>query len=406
MGSAALLFSTAPAFAERKPGPLYISSISPVAPAVVPGATPQNSAKIQNQVGFKQYQKGLAAKAKGDLNQALIDFLQASKENPRLTQAFFEQALIFRQKGFANLAESALNQALLLEPNFQQARLLLAAVRLESGNVGGATRELGKSLGLELKAGNSMTAPGNRARGQVLEFKPEEGSTIKKAPLPASTVADGRKPSPDPWLDRLRFLNEHGTSSLKPGEAFMFSEESGEALLILSDGKKIRRLIATPRNSQDLVQERRPELLLPKEFLYKLSTQGKVLSETESPAPEREKAVSDESSRSQAQASNWRNNGDENSLEQELADNPFTRTAVLDEPAKASPARKLPQASKEDSIDALSSEGGNKLSLEQAEKLPEDNFDAGNLLPDLGLDAVVEKTQKFFGWLRKTLKFQ
>ena len=54
----------------------------------------------------------------------------------------------------------------------------------------------------------------------------------------------------------------------------------------------------------------------------------------------------------------------------------------------------------------MSAEGGNQLSLEQAEKLPEDNFDAGNLLPDLGLDAVVEKTQKFFGWLRKTLKFQ
>ncbi|HMW92097.1 MAG TPA: hypothetical protein PKE54_18870 [Candidatus Obscuribacter sp.] len=405
-GGAALLLSTPPAFAERKPGPLYISAISPGAPAVVPGATPQNSAKIQNQVGYKQYQKGLAAKAKGDLNQALIDFLQASKENPRLTQAFFEQALIFRQKGFANLAESALNQALLLEPNFQQARLLLAAVRLESGNVGGATRELGKSLGLELKSGNTVTTPGNRARGQVLEFKPEEGSATTKVPQPASAVADGRKPSPDPWLDRLRYLNEHGTSSLKPGEAFMFSEESGEALLILGDGKKIRRLIATPRNSQDLVQERRPELLLPKEFLYKLSTQGKVLSETESPAAERAKAVSDESSRSQSQASNWRNNGDENALEQDLADNPFTRTAVLDEPAKASPARKLPQAAREDSIDSLSSEGGSRLSLDQAEKLPEDNFDAGNLLPDLGLDAVVEKTQKFFGWLRKTLKFQ
>lgn len=336
----------------------------------------------------------------------MIDFLQASKENPRLTQAFFEQALIFRQKGFANLAESALNQALLLEPNFQQARLLLAAVRLESGNVGGATRELGKSLGLELKSGNTSAAPNSRVRGQVLEFKPDEGSATTKAPQPTSTVADGRKASPDPWLDRLRFLNEHGTSSLKPGEAFMFSEESGEALLILGDGKKIRRLIATPRNNQDLVQERRPELLLPKEFLYKLSTQGKVLSETESPAPERAKAVSDESSRSQSQASNWRNNGDENTLEQDLADNPFTRTAVLDEPAKASPARKLPQAAREDSIDSLSAEGGNQLSLEQAEKLPEDNFDAGNLLPDLGLDAVVEKTQKFFGWLRKTLKFQ
>lgn len=187
----------------------------------------------------------------------------------------------------------------------------------------------------------------------------------------------------------------------------MFSEESGEALLILGDGKKIRRLIATPRNNQDLVQERRPELLLPKEFLYKLSTQGKVLSDSENPVPERVKAVSDESSRSQSQASNWRNNGDENSLEQELADNPFTRTASLEEPPIGSPARKLPQATKEESIESLSEEAGsNKLSLEQAEKLPEDNFDAGSLLPDLGLDAVVEKTQKFFGWLRKTLKFQ
>ncbi|NJL73544.1 MAG: hypothetical protein HC888_19480, partial [Candidatus Competibacteraceae bacterium] len=106
---------------------------------MAPGATPQNSGKSQNQAGYKQYQKGLAAKAKGDLNQALIDFLQASKENPRLTQAFFEQALIFRQKGFANLAESALNQALFLEPNFQQARLLLAAVDWKAAMFGGAT---------------------------------------------------------------------------------------------------------------------------------------------------------------------------------------------------------------------------------------------------------------------------
>src|SRR5262249_27823181 len=35
----------------------------------------------------------------------------------------------------------------------------------------------------------------------------------------------------DSWTERLRFLVEHGTASLRDGEAFMFSEETGEATL-------------------------------------------------------------------------------------------------------------------------------------------------------------------------------
>lgn len=93
-------------------------------------------------------EKGLYLKQKSDLNGALIEFLNATQENPRLVKGFYEQALIFRERGYRKLAESALEQALALKPDYTEARILLATVRLEQGNLGGAVQELSKSLGL------------------------------------------------------------------------------------------------------------------------------------------------------------------------------------------------------------------------------------------------------------------
>ncbi|HEY9788710.1 MAG TPA: hypothetical protein V6D17_25200, partial [Candidatus Obscuribacterales bacterium] len=94
----------------------------------------------------------MAFKKSGDWNRALVEFLKASQQNPRLARAFYEQALIFREQGYSKLAESALGQALAVsdsikadkrqsaryrsisEKDLAQIRLLLATVRLEQGN--------------------------------------------------------------------------------------------------------------------------------------------------------------------------------------------------------------------------------------------------------------------------------
>lgn len=378
--STALLSSAAAAQAGEK---LYISSATSFAPGAVRNLTPIVSpvtppAAIKS-AGQKSLERGLAEKKKGNTNQALICFLQASKEDPKLTKAFYEQALIFRDRAYVKLAESSLNQALSIDPNFQQARLLLAAIKLENGHVGTASRELNKTLGLEEKAA-------------ALPVKSEARAEIK--------VENKKEPAAggDNWTERLRFLNEHGTNSLKPGEAFMFSEESGEALLILSDGRKIRRQIAPARDNGDLVKERRPELLLPKEFLYKLSTQSKIVE------PERKGAISDFGARTQVMENppeklevREEQNAAVKAVDKDMEINPYLRHTTVEEIEKFTPGRDLETT-------AQASENNDELSLKQAESLPEDDLSAGNgLMNELNLEAIVDKTQKFFGWLKKSL---
>ncbi|HEY9788000.1 MAG TPA: hypothetical protein V6D17_21610, partial [Candidatus Obscuribacterales bacterium] len=89
----------------------------------------------------------------------------------------------------------------------------------------------------------------------------------------------------DPWKKRLLELSEQGTSSLNEGEAFMFSEETGEATLFLPDGKVIRRIIAQPRDHQEIARLRRPDMLIPEEIMYNLSLFAKLLpKDADSPA--------------------------------------------------------------------------------------------------------------------------
>ena len=94
------------------------------------------------------FQRGMYLHQIGRSDDALIEFLKATQENPRLVQAFYEQALIFRERGYLRLAESALEQALAVKHDYQQARILLATIRLQQGNVHGAVAELTQSLGL------------------------------------------------------------------------------------------------------------------------------------------------------------------------------------------------------------------------------------------------------------------
>ncbi len=119
----------------------------PVSPVVKPYQEAIHSA-VRSSYPSTHFQKGLYFKQKHDLNKALIEFLKSTQENPRLVRGFYEQALIFRERGYLKLAESSLEQALAANPNYSEARVLLATIRIQQGNVGGAVQELSRSLGL------------------------------------------------------------------------------------------------------------------------------------------------------------------------------------------------------------------------------------------------------------------
>jgi hypothetical protein len=141
-------------------------------------------------------QKGLLLKQKGDLDAALLEFLKAAQENPGNVRAFYEQALIFKTKGYAKLAQSAVQQALAVRPDFRDARVLLASVFLDSGDLSAAARELFASLGL----------PAADKKEKAAERIPEPPTKLPtliqtphgrmKLPLPAVTAARTVVPPP------------------------------------------------------------------------------------------------------------------------------------------------------------------------------------------------------------------
>lgn len=81
----------------------------------------------------------------------------------------------------------------------------------------------------------------------------------------------------DPWTLRLTYLAKNGTSTLKEGEAFMFSEETGEATLFLTDGQVITRRIGDGHQPDDVALMRRPDVMMPEDNTYNISLLGKIL---------------------------------------------------------------------------------------------------------------------------------
>lgn len=81
----------------------------------------------------------------------------------------------------------------------------------------------------------------------------------------------------DPWTLRLTYLSKNGTSTLKEGEAFMFSEETGEATLFLTDGQVITRRIGDGHQPEDVALMRRPDVMMPEDNTYNISLLGKIL---------------------------------------------------------------------------------------------------------------------------------
>lgn len=477
---------------------LYIS-FSPVLAETKPGVNIPNSAKAANSGSSdkkKQADSALAAglqlKKGGDTGGALLEFIKAANSNPQLLEAYYQQALIFKEQKLLKLSASRLEQALAIDPEFKKGRVLLATIAIEQGNVGEAINQLGKTLEkpkveetetiadatilqqihsginippaspretsapktiekestkkqsrwsrrknrpkkaekrvsrkkirailakkykrfhkvyrkpskakpwytrmfawaspfsnqgkksrqkMELLAEKSQekdlltkeatlnavpsyeepqnlvgsaaltesaeihyTKPQTEKRSKnpreekaldtLLKAAPMTSSAELVAPalgledilspetsLKAETTEAKKKSEPevtelkpravpklsyipgirmssqlkeekpkekkfeppvkDKWTQKLTFLNKNGTGSLKRGEAFMFSEDTGEAVLFLADGRRIRRIIAPQQSAEKIVKLRRPDVLIPKELFYDLSLLGKVVA--------------------------------------------------------------------------------------------------------------------------------
>lgn len=158
------------------------------------------------------YQLGLALKAKGNANKALVEFLKATQKNPRQINAFYEQALIFRQQGYLKLADSSLEQALRIARSsaktggkrtvptktfngndLTRIRLLLATVRLEQGNVGSAAEELSRSLGITLTVPGTNSDSGDKTAADaspttILQLHPKVEEVAEKKPRRVTTA--------------------------------------------------------------------------------------------------------------------------------------------------------------------------------------------------------------------------
>jgi tetratricopeptide (TPR) repeat protein len=155
------------------------------------------------------WQKALYFKQKGDLDNALIEFLKTTQENPHKVEAFYEQALIFRQRGYQKLAKSALEQALVIKPDYSQARMLLAAFCLEKGDIPAAFGQLSKCLGIPdlsqvpklpplppVREPSVIQIPhGPMPEIQVPESKGSGTQDTNKSIAP-NTVSEGSQPAP------------------------------------------------------------------------------------------------------------------------------------------------------------------------------------------------------------------
>lgn len=129
------------------------------------------------------YERGLYYKQKGQLDDALIEFIHAAQINPRDTRAFFEQAKIFQARGLNKMARSALEQALAFEPSNGQFRSQLVQLHFNSGNLIGAASEVGKLFNLNQ---NKKSAKKNNVSEQ----------TFASAPNAAAQIASGQTPLP------------------------------------------------------------------------------------------------------------------------------------------------------------------------------------------------------------------
>lgn len=154
-------------------------------PTAKPQAAPSTPRKRTAIVSSQSHmERGMALLSKQDLDRALIEFLNAAKDNPLNIKAYYEQAVIFNQKGYGKLAQSALQQALTIKPDYKDARVLLASIYLQGGNISQAAGELVRSLGLSpLKAPLPPGATHNRSANAVAQTSTAAGLNSRQKSL-------------------------------------------------------------------------------------------------------------------------------------------------------------------------------------------------------------------------------
>jgi len=368
---------------------------------------PGSPAKIPNPFGklFRNPPKpkpsidrSLGLAKQGKTKEALDELDAFIQKHPKSYKAFYEKGVLLKNSHRVDQAIDSLNEALKVRPRYQPARLLLASIAIERGDLGTAMKHIGTSIGFAMQsewpqvemtdeavaytsqipdptelpapwilqslhmclaAIAPVVNPGadetldaaqmkaeaspnpvlnrkstalsfvastpvvqpklNQANGlqfaedsppkkvQNLQFVPQEetfdsSSVSESKPAPEAAPAEIGKPKfqlnsltpsadaranklspPDQWTKRLKYLAENGTGELAQGEAFMYSEETGEATLFLPDGRRIRRTIATAQDHHEVVAERRPELLKPQDGLVNLALLGKLLPNSTPP---------------------------------------------------------------------------------------------------------------------------
>lgn len=142
-------------------------------------------------------EKGLYYKQVQRENEALVEFLKATQDNPQLVRGFYEQALIFRERGYLKLAESALEQALAAQPDYNEARVLLATVRIQQGNVGGAVQELSRTLGLKIEDSQETNKGKRIDSANCSADDPHTDQTSNQSDNLADQSCTPEKPLPD-----------------------------------------------------------------------------------------------------------------------------------------------------------------------------------------------------------------
>jgi hypothetical protein len=141
------------------------------------------------------------------------------------------------------------------------------------------------STAAQLSGAKKLFSRGYRFVGPQLTARQEETLAVLHSmrrpgtqAKPASALSSKPAPAEDEWTKRMNYLLEHGTQSLCPGEAFMYSEETGEGVMFLSDGNSVRRKLTAPRKAEEVARLRRPDILAPKgQLQYSLSLLGKII---------------------------------------------------------------------------------------------------------------------------------
>lgn len=159
--------------------PPAVAAFGPAPSHSVAGARPVLQRAVKGTYPATHYQRGMYLKQRGDLDGALIEFLKSAQENPMNVNAFYEQAVIFRARGYTKLAQSALQQALAVKPDYRDARMLLASVHLDDGQLSQAANELLKSLGINGLGG---------AQAQKSKAAPVTESTSNYGLMPPSLI--------------------------------------------------------------------------------------------------------------------------------------------------------------------------------------------------------------------------